>query len=547
MVFKSLNMYKQKPWSSLFLFFLLISTCKAQEIKFVSVDKSWQEVSQVEIGIGIKTNTQNGKGVFFTKTPNAILNSDLNLKQHVIKLEFMQSNNGKAILVLHENVKIILNAGSDFFGTVDLNNGKNVQPLHYTERAPGLWQTLKIIYDDHGIGGKPTLELVELNDIKIHENVILSNLKNDDLRIVNTIGAFAIRNISQNVYDNSRPVSISNLSYIKLKNTEASKVFLNSDSFTKGESIDKITIKLPGEIKDSIIVFKGDLAIEHDDNYTFSLEYFGRSSLFINDKLLVGGVEEYSRIPQIEQIFLKKGKHKLVLKYQKDWRTALGLKVSGANFRPYILNDPFSLPIARAVGGVFIRNITGRPRVIRSFMKFNDQKRTAVISVGSQEGIHYAIDLEKANLLYAWKGEFADLTDMWFERGEPQVLMPIGLKIQLSGSNPLARDEEIKYESFVLDSEGVPSFNFSCSKGGFTQRYIPKSKGLNVSMKLDGFNTDMIVAEGKEIKDLGKNFFKVDDYYVNIQNAASAKIITLENIKKIVIFNQKDLNYTLSW
>ena len=50
----------------------------------------------------------------------------------------------------------------------------------------------------------------------------------------------------------------------------------------------------------------------------------------------------------------------------------------------------------------------------------------------------YTMDLNRAALLQTWRGQFADVTEMWYERGEPQLLETAGLTVPVSGQSSYA-------------------------------------------------------------------------------------------------------------
>ena len=80
-----------------------------------------------------------------------------------------------------------------------------------------------------------------------------------------------------------------------------------------------------------------------------------------------------------------------------------------------------------------------KPELIRSFVQLPGEthKRTHSLSVGTPAGLHYTLDLNQMALLQVWKGNFADLTDMWYERGESQLLKPMGATVQLPAQTAL--------------------------------------------------------------------------------------------------------------
>ncbi|MEM6770459.1 MAG: hypothetical protein AAF597_07760, partial [Bacteroidota bacterium] len=139
------------------------------------------------------------------------------------------------------------------------------------------------------------------------------------------------------------------------------------------------------------------------------------------------------------------------------------------------------------------------PFLLRSFLYFpapklyeEATKRTHVISVGEGEGPHYSVDLQTGALLQAWRGEFADVHDMWNGRGEPQVMRPLGAAIQFSGDmltadsatdpwpGPPEDPDEDDFAHLVhaLDEAGRPVFEYDAGAGLITDHIVPNEGGL---------------------------------------------------------------------
>jgi hypothetical protein len=70
----------------------------------------------------------------------------------------------------------------------------------------------------------------------------------------------------------------------------------------------------------------------------------------------------------------------------------------------------------RAVNPIIITP-EGTNYLLRSFLNFNNKKRTHVISVGSPQQVNYSYDLKQGALLQVWNGPFVDATEMWEQRG----------------------------------------------------------------------------------------------------------------------------------
>jgi len=60
----------------------------------------------------------------------------------------------------------------------------------------------------------------------------------------------------------------------------------------------------------------------------------------------------------------------------------------------------------------------------RGFVRFNNDgpRLSHTIGVGTPGGINYIYDLSSANLVACWRGNFADATPMWHNRGDGSFL-----------------------------------------------------------------------------------------------------------------------------
>ena len=78
------------------------------------------------------------------------------------------------------------------------------------------------------------------------------------------------------------------------------------------------------------------------------------------------------------------------------------------------------------------------PYVLRSFVTHRDEKRTHVVSVADPAGVHYSYDAEQGSLIALWRGPFMETTEMWRNRGEPQLAVPLGSVVSLPGAPAIA-------------------------------------------------------------------------------------------------------------
>jgi hypothetical protein len=108
-------------------------------------------------------------------------------------------------------------------------------------------------------------------------------------------------------------------------------------------------------------------------------------------------------------------------------------------------------------------------------MEHHGKKKTHVISVGDQSGAHYSYDLNQAGMLQMWRGDFLNTTEMWYERGEPQVATSMGAAVILNGKPPIAivadsksplpdslkSGAEFMYKGYTLNAVRLPTFEYA--------------------------------------------------------------------------------------
>jgi len=122
-----------------------------------------------------------------------------------------------------------------------------------------------------------------------------------------------------------------------------------------------------------------------------------------------------------------------------------------------------------------------KPYMLRSFLNFEGKKLTHVISVGYPNQINYSYNLKVGALLQVWKGGFLDVTQMWRERGEPQLAKPLGKVTVLSGTPVVAvlNDKDTAWPDTVsFDDLQNKGYNVLKDRS-MVYRYI--IKGVNVS------------------------------------------------------------------
>lgn len=519
-----------------------------------------------------KFKLESGNEVLFSKKNGGVVSFDLKVNDFKVKFEFILNSSSEAIFVFKGlNISLKNTSSAQPVGTILKDDGNIILPLKNASKADKLWQKIEIIYSSKKEVKRGIIEKVVLNGLTIHENVFLQETKSLEnntptFSFINQKGEFAFRNFEYLNYSSEKPISINSLSYQIQETFDWGKNFeIKNTPIVKGKS-DELTALVPNDFNNFILTYKGKMEVKKTDKYSLTLDYMGVASLKIDGKEIVGSKEYLYRIPQTAIIELKKGEHDFEYQYQRLWwRPALGLFVSSATVRPYPLHASNTLPVPDMVGE-YIVNPTAKTEMIRSFMMFNGKKKTKVISVGfpdntnSNSRINYSFDLDQGTLLYAWKGDFADVTEMWHERGEPQIIKPIGLQTKFDGkpnliigSNPsvdsLNYEKDLIYKGYQLDTFGNPIYLYNFKNSKIFIQYNKKGNLLNCSIKASqGSNLNYKIISGKFISKLDKFSYLVDDKFIYF-NPKSNPIIQRKTIdgEELIMSLKNPINYSIAW
>lgn len=510
-----------------------------------------------------KTQIIDGKTIVFSSTENSTINSDVRMQDLKLKFYFMQNKSGFAKFNLGDQLSLVFDINSaNSFGAIIKNNDVVINPLLNAKRKDGLWQKVELIFSLTGLNGIAVLEKVILNDLLIHSNVLLPNLNSTsgNISFTNQTGLLAFKNFEYIGFEKKQPISISNLTYTLEETYGSDRSFESKKQEKVSGSSSSLSLDIPNNFNRYILHYKGDMTIESNATYGFTLEHQGTGKLLIDGEEIVGSSEYLYRNPISGFKDLKAGKHKFEYIYHPIyWRPLFGIEVSGADFRPYPINNPKTLPTRQLEGGIFLEKVENKAKTVRSFLNFNDIKRTKVISVGTPENIHYSFDLDNGSLLQVWKGKFADVTQMWHERGEPQLLYPLGLLTNLSEEIPFYEINQESHsipdiyteyinEGYELDQAGLPTFSYKWKNTTFKQKFTPNSDGLLCEISTNQNSTfGFTIASGNEIIKLSDILYKVDNHYIQLSNKLKTTIVEKNGKFNLRTLLDGRIAYTLIW
>lgn len=184
----------------------------------------------------------------------------------------------------------------------------------------------------------------------------------------------------------------------------------------------------------------------------------------------------------------------------------------------------------------------GKPYILRSYLNYGDKKLTHIISAGYPNQVNYSYNLKQGSLLQVWRGHFLDVTDMWHERGEPQLAKPLGAVTILSGapalavltSNDAAWPDSVAFDDFhnmgyVLDANRFATYEYEVNGTHvFDNIATPQATGLTRTFTVTGAPANLYcrVAAAGKIQKLDNGLYAVDDkaYYVQLSADAKATV-----------------------
>jgi len=217
----------------------------------------------------------------------------------------------------------------------------------------------------------------------------------------------------------------------------------------------------------------------------------------------------------------------------------------------------------------YVLNAGTKPYLLRSYLMFDGKKRTHVISVGTSEKLNYSYDLKQGALLQVWRGQFLDVTEMWKDRGEPQLAKPLGTVLPLSAApaitaltdqNAVWPDsisfDDLQNKGYVLDKSKMPTFLYSSNGADVSDKIVVQSGGSGIDRTISISNSKgplyCRIAAAQTITALKDNIYSIGNKTYTIKVSAETKtfIRKTKNGQELLaqLTNGTDsLTYSLIW
>ncbi|MEY4030578.1 MAG: hypothetical protein RJA90_1841, partial [Bacteroidota bacterium] len=318
--------------------------------------------------------------------------------------------------------------------------------------APGLWQHIDISFQAPRFDGNgkkisdAKMIQIKLNGAVIHENVSLSGPTGGSISEMETEkgpfviqgdhGSVAFRHFT--VKDlGDKPAYLDPVNYQVYFGEFKGREELSAKKPEVTVTSDKLTWDLTSNTSQFANSIKTMLNIPTAGEHRVEFEIKGKYFIQINGKEVYAEPKEEDNNRRTLLLNLPAGKvpfEIIQIKSDKRVNNSLGFWISGPNFRNTALHSTGSYLSTSTSEEITLDAST--PRVFRSFMDvMKNGKRIKrvvhAVNVGSPDKLHYTFDLDNANIVQIWKGNFLNTTPMWDDRGDGSS-RPLGAVLTLS-------------------------------------------------------------------------------------------------------------------
>lgn len=498
-------------------------------------------------------------------------------------LEFLLPKDGQAQLWLQGRYAIQL---EDTWGKesqrcgmlLGSSSAEDHQAPVNASRAPGLWQHLSLYFEaarfDEG-GNKQSnakLHYLRLNGYTLLQNVELpapsAGASNPDevaeapLVFASLQGAVAFKDIHYKAYTLDQ-LQVSNIQYKVYQGDWDHLPAVDTLTATDAGTKEDFDVEMEG-LKDKFALsFSAQLDVPVAGEYLFETRIDDGGDLFIDGDLLIHNDGEPGMGTERGLIILTKGTHTIDLTYYQDvWGKRLFVFYEGPNIKRQSLGAKEVTEGPRKGPEKLVINPEDGPELIRSFVNHKGQKRNFPISVGSPLGIHYTFDLEEGTLLHAWRGAFADVTNMWVGRGHSQLLIPGNASAQATAGVSLAQLDDPKgtwpeglpagysIDGYDLDGDGYPIFKYQYGGLQLSDQILPTNDGnikrtITVDSGTPQSNQYVRLAAG-QIEALESGWYRIDgEYYIDVEEATVGG--ANGDLLLVPLAGKEQVTYNLIW
>ena len=182
--------------------------------------------------------------------------------------------------------------------------------------------------------------------------------------------------------------------------------------------------------------------------------------------------------------------------------------------------------------------------------------------------MHYSLDLRNGALLKSWRGEFVDVSNMWRNRGESQLVIPLALAVELPDGSiaailstseaqyPTVSPPEFKPLGYILDNQGHPTFQYKLKEAKIFDSYSISNDNekleRTISIEPDGVeNLFARIATADYIELLQNGLYSIGgQFYIELLTTDPVPSIRKIDGKMELIFpvtTSSTIKYSLLW
>lgn len=497
------------------------------------------EAVKIKEGKGIIVNDKGSEATLMT----AFTHNDLDLKA-----DFLLTKGAVATVQFKGKYKIALTdswkSGTDgACGTLYIKSDSMAAPLINACKAPGLWQHLFVKFKAPDQSGKATIEAVYLNGKLIHKNVALVREGGGPGPLVLTTekGTAAFRNIEYKSYDDDR-IHLQDITFGVYK--ELLKNLDTVKNLTPLRTGNADSLHWSYGDKRALTDFKGTMQVPVEGKYVFMIRGGGPCALYIDDKQVVynNGTREYTQ-PFYGNVSLKQGEHSFEVAYS-NYDESLVLEYEGPGIPVTALTSPSSERLVHEIPPMAL-SVNQTAIIQEGFFTHHGKVNTYNMSVGTPDEINYAYDMTTFNILSVWRGKFIDVSNMWVERGESQMQIPLGAPLELAGVPPLLQltnksaswtdtvavdDNFYTSRGYRLKTDGLPVF-FYTYKGVKVEDEVSTAKDqrglvrtIQATFTAPVNNIYYLLGIGRIVDPMERGVYAMDDkeYYIAVGGGTGA-------------------------
>ena len=483
-----------------------------------------------------------------------------------LSLDFMLPKGTRSGIFLQGRylLRLVDSWGRDSLGADGCGGIAQQAPHLNACRAPGLWQHLVVKFraprfNEQGqkIANAQFTQVV-LNGSIIQQNVEVDAPTQDapfgkenlqgPLVLWGSQDPLAFKNIAYKTYRDDS-IKLLDLHYALYSGTYDSPDALKEAKPIKQRATDSLSYQLKEDQDKFALVVEGALQVPNDGEYLFTLRSAGPSWLYVDgEEATTNQQAEFMDQPGFYRATLEAGKHPFRLVYTKSilkWVNGLELYGEGPQIRRQPLHAHRSEKQSEPPAPILV-HAEDEPNLQRGFFYHGDQKKTHCVLVGLPTHLNYAVDIKNGTLLSAWGGDFADVTQMWYERGEPQTAQPLGNALELSAkpsfallaNRSTAWPDSVSFDNpylqtrgYTLDSTGTPTFHYQLGNAQVNDYFYPgpgvRSLVRTVSCTFEDTNANPVyclLGEGDRVEVLPDGSYGIDGkrYYLTVDTGQAA-------------------------